>query len=591
MAKRLSNGKQTLPWGVALGLTLLQAIIWWFVTPPWTAPDEPGHYLYARLIAERGVIPDAVAPEQWHEVLVSMEQTGWRAYLHPNGDLVPDIAQEPVLAASGTQVGRKPPGYYALAALWLRALPDWPRLSPTVQMRWIRLLSPVFRLLTTATALHLATRLWPNEPGRILGLGLLVGLMPMVGFIGGSLNNDALTLLWGGVAFSALLLARSFREWTLALGLIIMGPLLVDVNLLYLWPLALWRWGFFRHEAGCLQVRTRASWRPALLVMGALALALMLSLFPNSHRAAGWRSRNTQQTRREGQLFLQAHTRPAVISQAISGKEILQRRGQTMTLEARISGHGEGLMLQMTDGRDEVETICPLASEPRLCYLTFPLTPESRHLTVSARLPAGAASLQLQLTDPAGWSLLSNGDGRLPASIGQALFIGMERHLPLPSGYFDRILSPAVWDAPSLLRYGIFAGFTWASFWGYFGWLSRPFPWPTYLLLVAVTLAALVGVARRLSHILREPTASEAGALIFSLGALALVLLQTWLPMLGQAWQPQGRYLFPALLPIAILLLLGWETALPRRFRHRLPWLLTLSLLLLNLQAWRLTLP
>ncbi|MDW8269735.1 MAG: hypothetical protein RMN24_11275, partial [Anaerolineae bacterium] len=62
---------------------------------------------------------------------------------------------------------------------------------------------------------------------------------------------------------------------------------------------------------------------------------------------------------------------------------------------------------------------------------------------------------------------------------------------------------------------------------------------------------------------------------------------QVWLPMLGQSWQPQGRYLFPGLLPVACLLWLGCETALPRAWRPRLPWLLLAALLALQAMAWR----
>ena len=560
-------------------------MVWWFLMPPWAAPDEPGHYLYARLIAENRVIPNAITPAQWGSVLASMEQTGWRQYLHPDGDFAADIAQEPVLAASGMQVGHKPPGYYALAAIWLRLLPGWQHLSPDLQLRWMRLLSLVFRLLTTGTALALATRLWPSSPERILGLGLLVGLMPMVGFIGGSLNNDALTLLWGAAAFAALLLARSRWGRLLALGLVLAGPLLVDLNLLYLWPLTFVRWGFFRYENG-LRVRTFSSWRPALLALGLSMVVLAFLLFPNPYRAAGWRSHNASQTREEGHLFLQTHSGAARISQVVGGKEILQRRGQTLELDARVSGEGEGLSLQLTDGHNKIERLCALTSERQPCHLTFPLTSQSSNLAVIANLPAGTASFQLHLTDPAGWSLLDNGDGHLPATMGQPLFTWLERHLPLPSGYFDRLLGTQVWDVPSLLRYGIFVGFTWASFWGYFGWLSRPFPWYTYLLLAVATLAAMVGIGKKSMTALRNAATSESATLFFALIALILALLQTWLPMLGQAWQPQGRYLFPALLPIAILLLLGWEAVLPPRFRPRLPLLLLFSSLLLNLQAW-----
>jgi hypothetical protein len=221
--------------------------MWWGVTPPWTAPDEPGHYLYVRVFAEAGHPPSPadVTPEQWNALLASLEQNGWQHYLHPGAEQPVAIAQDRTLAASGRQIGQKPPGYYALAAAWLRLLPGWRTLSPAAHLRWLRLFSLLLHGLTTVMALLLAARLWPSAPSRQLGLGFLVGLAPMVGFIGGSLNNDAFTMVWGAAAFTALVLARSPGGWLLALILTILGPLLVDVSLLFLWPLALLRWAFF----------------------------------------------------------------------------------------------------------------------------------------------------------------------------------------------------------------------------------------------------------------------------------------------------------------------------------------------------------
>ena len=69
------------------------------------------------------------------------------------------------------------------------------------------------------------------------------------------------------------------------------------------------------------------------------------------------------------------------------------------------------------------------------------------------------------------------------------------------------------------------------------------------------------------------------------------ILLQTWLPMVGQAWQPQGRYLLPALAPVALLFLVGWEAIWPAsRKRWFLP-ALAGGLLALNLASWWVILP
>ena len=72
--------RSILLWGAVLLLTLLQSVIWWRVTPPWTAPDEPSHYLYVRLYAELGRTPTRadITPQHWNAILASLERNGWQ---------------------------------------------------------------------------------------------------------------------------------------------------------------------------------------------------------------------------------------------------------------------------------------------------------------------------------------------------------------------------------------------------------------------------------------------------------------------------------------------------------------------------------
>ncbi|MCW5858838.1 MAG: hypothetical protein KIS63_11135, partial [Caldilineales bacterium] len=253
-----------------------------------------------------------------------------------------------------------------------------------------------------------------------------------------------------------------------------------------------------------------------------------------------------------------------------------------------------GLTLTVADGSQTASLACSML---RPCRLPFTPAADATflRLEVEAERPS---RFQLRLRDESGRNLLFNSDGALSDSVGSPFFAYLERRLPIPAGYFGQALAPAAWDAPSQFRYLLYAGFTWASFWGYFGWLSRPFPWPVYVLLIIATLAAAWGIFR-LSFPAAlatdatpsppsSPARNEDGALLrLSLLACGLLLAQVWLPMVGQSWQPQGRYLFPGLLPISILLLLGWEAALPKTWRNPLPLLLAAGLSLLNLLAWR----
>jgi hypothetical protein len=407
----------------------------------------------------------------------------------------------------------------------------------------------------------------------------------MVAFIAGSLNNDALALLWGALAFTLLALPGSFY-WprrlftTLALAI---APLWVDAGLLYLWPLALARlsWG---------RPRARRLWLAAVAV-------LLILLLPNPRWAAGWRRLPAFALTRAG-ASLAAKPSPGQTThliQHIAGKQALALRNRPLELSVIAPPLDLiGLTLTAADGSQTASLAC---SRLRPCRLGF--TPAADAIFLRLEVEAERPSrFRLHLSDEDGRSLLFNGDGSLADPVGSPLFTLLERRLPVPAGYFGQALAPAAWDAPAQFRYLLFAGFTWASFWGYFGWLSRPFPWPVYLLLVAATLAAAWGIFRLLFQAAlaagaapsppRRPAPNEDVALLrLSLLAFGLLLAQIWLPMVGQSWQPQGRYLFPGLLPIALLLLLGWEAILPPAWRSRLPLLLAAALAILNLLAWR----
>jgi hypothetical protein len=95
---------------------------------------------------------------------------------------------------------------------------------------------------------------------------------------------------------------------------------------------------------------------------------------------------------------------------------------------------------------------------------------------------------------------------------------------------------------------------TFAGFWGNYGWLQAPLPVALYGLLALVTAAAGAGLLARWQ---RDATLRP--ILAAWLLACALIAVQTFLPMIGRDWQPQGRYLFPSLLPSMGLLLVGLD--------------------------------
>jgi 4-amino-4-deoxy-L-arabinose transferase-like glycosyltransferase len=129
----------------------------------------------------------------------------------------------------------------------------------------------------------------------------------------------------------------------------------------------------------------------------------------------------------------------------------------------------------------------------------------------------------------------------------------------------------------SLTYLGEFLTISFHSFWAQFGWMAIVAPDRLYWLWGVLVLVALVGLLRD-SRQLRE----SAWRLI--LGSLAAAFL-AYLAYNLEFIQFQGRYLFTAIVPIALLLVLGWSAWLPARFQGWGVVLVALGLVSVNAYA------
>ncbi len=114
---------------------------------------------------------------------------------------------------------------------------------------------------------------------------------------------------------------------------------------------------------------------------------------------------------------------------------------------------------------------------------------------------------------------------------------------------------------------------TFQSFWGQFGWMSITLSDRFYVGFLAFTLASTIFFGlwwvRAQSAKTHTPEQNKALTLMAFLAAMA-VLAFAWYNL--QFEQHQGRYLYPALIPIATAFSLGWHFAL-RRFAQLSHWL------------------
>ncbi len=267
--------------GLVLAAYVALAVAYSLGTPPWEAPDEPSHYLYAQYIAEHGSLPPEAAPQRAHFRLYGYVTSLYEWY--------------------------QPPLYYALVApqivLANRLIPGtipqaFPPVNPVVSADTLSVFvaetdpafdAPGLRLarwfsvalgLCTLYAVYRAT-MTASSDDRTVALTAtgMMAFIPQYTFLSGYVTNDNLALTLSALsmlAFLHLLKAEGERAlWRVAgTGALLAVGLYTKLSLLFLIPLGLF----------CLFLRAAAhrSVRQWLLessiLTGAAALPFLLGL-------------------------------------------------------------------------------------------------------------------------------------------------------------------------------------------------------------------------------------------------------------------------------------------------------------------------
>jgi hypothetical protein len=202
-------------------IACLNAAAWSILTPPFQVPDEPDHFAYVQQLAASGLPPSSSREKfsQAEQVALSdLLQSAVR--LQPQNHTISSQAEQQKLKADLVQVERlpqspniganvatgEPPLYYALQAI------PYTLAGGTVleRLALMRLLSALLAGFTALFVFLFVREALPEAPWAWTVGGLGVALAPLLGFMSGGVNPDALLFAVSAALFY--LLARAFRR-------------------------------------------------------------------------------------------------------------------------------------------------------------------------------------------------------------------------------------------------------------------------------------------------------------------------------------------------------------------------------------------
>jgi hypothetical protein len=582
----------------------LHGLLYLFLIPPWQHYDEPNHFEYAWLFANRPGFP---RPGDYDQ---DMRRQVARSMIAHNffKDLrfLPDLESDrPIWIGTFSQLDN-PPFYYWFISLPLRFLQS---ADINFQLYAARLASFAFYLAAILAAWGVTAVLTtPKKPLTIL-VPLTIALLPSFTDLMTAVNSDAgavalLSLsLWGCVH----LLRKGFSPCAfLATALAVtLACLTKEVAFLSL-PLFGLTLPF---------VLLRGRWRPVawgLLSFGALAILLGAISWGDSlywHRSTSQAGPSRVQISPAvlGDFAFQVEATAQVtprwlvpLFQVVPPGEFRGRTVETYTLAGWMWA-SEPLEVEvktplLSDGYRFYHAAITLTEEPVFFTVTAELTGQPIHrlwVTLDPRnpeLPQGAviyydalllieggppATEPPQFTDASGaagaWggrpfqNLLRNASAEIAGPRFQPWADHFGSRL-LPDDTRPSLVLTTLMDWPGTGWFYRFSAETLLrSFWGKFGWGHVPLLGAKpYRLLAAFTLLGLLGAALALARLFWQKKFSLPwDALLFMVFLMAgvwvaaLVRGAIYLPLL-KLYLPVARYAYPAIIPTMLVLVSGW---------------------------------
>ena len=230
------------------GVAFLSAASWSIVTPPFEVTDEPSHFSYTQILAETQRLPTSnTAPFSQEELAALRDLDAYGVRFNPAIGTISSPSQQRFLesdlklprsrSAQGAGVARpQPPLYYALQTIPYGIASGGNLLE---RLELMRLLSALMAGFTGIFAFLFLREALPRVPWAWTVGALGVALFPLVGFISGAVNPDAMLCAVSAALFYCL--ARAFRRglsarMAIAIGVVTAIGFLTKLNFIGLAP-------------------------------------------------------------------------------------------------------------------------------------------------------------------------------------------------------------------------------------------------------------------------------------------------------------------------------------------------------------------
>ena len=303
-------------WICAL-IAILNAVCWSIITPPFQAPDEPSHFAYVQQLAETRTLPTNSNEEFSEEEEVARRdlhqpEVRWHPEIQPiisaaeQRRLQHDLAQPLNRTGEGGAgvATSEPPLYYALQTIPY-AIGSGGSLLDRLEL--MRLLSALMAGLTALFVFLFVREAVPGSRWAWTVGGLSVALAPLLGFMSGAVNPDAMLYAVSAAVFY--LLARAFSRGltpglAIAIGSATAIGLLTKVNFIGFLPGIML--GLVVLAVRAARTDKRTAYRSLALAVAIAAspacLYIVVNLFSN-HAGLGVVSSALNLTSERGSLF------------------------------------------------------------------------------------------------------------------------------------------------------------------------------------------------------------------------------------------------------------------------------------------------